>query len=135
MLVIIVLCLWVGDWYPFSRFPMYAKLAPTTQCLYIARADGTPVLIGSELSLQPFVLRKIYNTKIDELKRAVPGGKRSRVPPEKMQAAAAEVLEWFRGKYAAEGQSLHAVPLKLMAENYAVKNGRVRKTTEILAGP
>jgi hypothetical protein len=135
MITIIVLCLVMGEWYPFSNFPMYSKLASTTQCLYIAQPDGTPVFIGRDLGVQPFLLRKIYNTEIESLKKAVPNGKRSGISQEQMDGAARKVLDWFREKHAKPGSTLHEAPLKLMTEDYTIESGKVVRTIRTLAGP
>ncbi len=135
MITIIVLCLVMGEWYPFSHFPMYSKLASTTQCLYIARLDDTPVFIGRDHGVQPFLLRKIYNTEIDVLKNATPNGKRSEISQEQMDGAARKVLDWFRDKHAKPGSALHAAPLKLMTEDYTIESGKVVRTIKTLAGP
>ena len=102
-LAVIVISLAVREYFPLSRFPMYAHFDSESHYLFMTDENGEPVTDMRHQFMQTAIrLQKMHNTKINKL-RDQPGG-RDRDKLDLMREAGPplleQMLEFQRGRWA-----------------------------------
>jgi|SRR5579862_4217504 len=116
-----ILCLIVGENYPFSNFPMYSSFAPNSSYIYLADVTGAPVPT-SRFGLNTMDLKKLFqsNRQAELESKAGPDA-----------AAGAALLHYL--------ENLRAVPpdllrgLQVRRVNLLWKSGRIEADTRTVA--
>lgn len=65
--VVISVSLWLGEWFPFSHFPMYARPSPATYFVYIAEQDEAVVPIRTEFGVFAAALKKVHKRHLSQV--------------------------------------------------------------------
>src|SRR5215470_18604861 len=70
MLATILIGLAVGEWYPFSSFPMYSRFAP--QAWYVFVTDGSDQVVPTQpyFGVSAMPLRRMFETRALALRAA-----------------------------------------------------------------
>lgn len=69
MLVVITLSLLLQEFYPFSRFPMYATFSPETYYVFLSDGEDQPVAVKRHFRYSVPKLKKMFNTRYRLLKQ------------------------------------------------------------------
>ena len=124
LLVMSVLCLALGENYPFSNFPMYSSFSRRTYYIYLAGARGDPIKTR-QLGLSSSALKKIFDRyRGKELKHFENSGNK-RVPLAE-QAAAQSLLRYLDGLVAARP------PAQKLPAGLQVRHVRVQQEVDSL---
>ena len=67
MLILILLSLWLGEWYPISNVPMYSTFSNSTNFIYITDGRDKPIPLKLEFGFHPAFLKKVYNSRVKKL--------------------------------------------------------------------
>ncbi len=102
-LALVVVALVVREFYPLSRFPMYANFDSQSHYLYMTDENGEPVIDMKHQFLQTAIrLHKTHSTKVDEIRNQP--GNRHRDIVEMMREAGppmlAQMLEFQEQRWA-----------------------------------
>lgn len=86
-----------GEFYPFSNYPMYSSFEPETYYVYVTDGADKPVAMGIRFGIASSDVKKMFDRKLNDAKKAV-GGKvrKSDLPPEVQSEAGREVLKWLQ---------------------------------------
>ena len=68
MLILILLSLWLGEWYPISNFPMYSTFSHSNNFIYISDGQDQPISLESEFGFRTAFIKKIYDSRLRNLK-------------------------------------------------------------------
>ncbi len=68
LLITVVLCLLLQENFPFSDFPMYARMANNTSYIYLTDSQDNPIPIEGISSIRTGKLKKIYFSKLAEVR-------------------------------------------------------------------
>lgn len=64
MLVLILLSLWLGEWYPIYNFPMYSGFAYSSDFVYVTDGQDRPIPLQLEFGFRTAFLKKAYNSRL-----------------------------------------------------------------------
>ena len=67
MLVLLLLSLWLGEWYPISNFPMYSGFTYSSDFVYISDSQDRPIPLQIEFGFRTAFLKKAYNSRLKQL--------------------------------------------------------------------
>ena len=67
MLILILLSLWLGEWYPISNFPMYSAFGNSDYFIYISDGSDRPIPLEQEFGLRTAFLKKVYKSRHQKL--------------------------------------------------------------------
>jgi len=126
-------CLLAKEFYPFSHFPMYSRNAPGTFCLYVSDANDKVLLTLPEFGTGSSVLKKMYNGKIQKYKADGLIKRYSELTPALNQLAGGAVLQWLLEERKKTGKPDLPGVIRLMQEEFKLRDGRVVKETFKLA--
>lgn len=73
LVVAVVLCYWLEDFYPLSHFPMYSKFDNRTYYVYLRGNDGEPLAAVPHLQIYTSDLKKHYGRDLKDLKKKFKG--------------------------------------------------------------
>lgn len=124
----------VGEFYPFSNYPMYSRLDDEADLVYVRRiADGRPVPMLAAYGLNTSRAKKIYQSVVDRQVRAR-GARRAEATPEEMRAAAAYVLEKLAGRMSPGQRQIYpASGIELVRVALTNEGGKLRRVETPLA--
>lgn len=63
MLGTVLACLGVGEWYPFSNYPMFASIGPESWYVHVTDANDRPLATQSRFGVSTGVLRRMYRAR------------------------------------------------------------------------
>lgn len=63
-----------GEFYPFSNYPMYSSFEPRTYLVYITDLQNQPLAISSVFKTSASDVKKMYDTRLNALKKRAPRG-------------------------------------------------------------
>lgn len=100
MLVLVVFSLIVKENYPFSNFPMYSKMSPSTEYYILEDGEGQALPVKNCFGLSASALKKMYVKRLDKLavKRSEEKGYQMRRPKlslEDQGAAGEDLLDYL----------------------------------------
>ncbi len=85
----------IGEFYPFSNFPMYSRLDDKADLVYVRTVpDGRPVPILAAYNINSSRAKKIYQSEVDRKVRSR-GARRSDATPDEQSAAATYLLDFL----------------------------------------
>ena len=134
LLLLSVVCLVIGDQFPFSEFPMYASFTHRTYYVHLADGNGQPVAAASSTGLRTSQLKKIYQRELlTEARR--PGRVRQRMTAEEKGAAGARLLATLKNSQWVQQQGATTFPavVRLYEVNISLREGRFEKETLLIA--
>ncbi len=67
MLILLLLSLWLGEWYPISNFPMYSGFTYSSDFVYITDSQDRPIPLQIEFGFRTAFLKKAYNSRLKQL--------------------------------------------------------------------
>ena len=67
MLILILLSLWLGEWYPISNFPMFSTFQNSNNFVYITDGRDRPISLELEFGFHPAFLKKLYRSRLKKL--------------------------------------------------------------------
>lgn len=67
MLVLILLSLWLGEWYPISNFPMYSGFTYSSDFVYVTDGQDRPIPLQLEFGFRTGFLKKAYDSRLKQL--------------------------------------------------------------------
>ena len=67
MFILLVLSLWLGEWYPISNFPMYSGFTYSSEFVYITDGQDRPIPLQIEFGFRTAFLKKAYNSRLKQL--------------------------------------------------------------------
>lgn len=129
---VIAFCYATGEFYPFSKFPMYSKFEEKTYIVYLTDRTGKPVPT-LDFGIFASDLKKHYGDGLDELKKDLKGSHYTWTAEQKAPAAR-EALRFLRDERApqafTDGRNAH---LTLMDVRIYWKDGHLAKVEEPVA--
>ena len=134
MFVAMAVCYAVGEFYPFSSFPMYSKFDDRTYLVYLKSADGevlptAPTLKGMVSSQ----LKKRYGAELAALKKTHKGSPFDWTAEQKREAGEA-TLAYLRNIRAPKAFSRGKLDgLRLIDVRITLENGELVKREEEVA--
>ena len=85
-----------GEFYPFSNFPMYSRFLPRTYYVVVTDLSDAPVATVPLSGQVSSNIKKAYDRKLDELKKASAGKyKKAELPVVERRKAGEKVLGWL----------------------------------------
>lgn len=69
LIVTVILCLVFQENFPFSDFPMYARMGNNTSYVYLTDNEDNPIPIEAITSIRTGKLKKIYSAKLSEVRK------------------------------------------------------------------
>ena len=131
--VVAVLCLVLGEWFPFSNFPMYSRNPDETSVLFVTGEDGAVVPTGHVFGVTSSPLKKVYTRVVADMKAAGELRHSSELTAAQRQAIAEEVLVFLRrGKANGVVRPVYEGKLRLHRRSYRLEGGEIRESTELL---
>jgi hypothetical protein len=119
-----------GEFYPFSNYPMYSSFEPETYYVYVTDGTDKPLPMGVRFGVAASEVKKAFDRKLMEAKKAA-GGKvrKADLPPEVQAAAGQAVLEWLQSVApVAQREAVHALgTLRLHRVDVSFKDDALAK--------
>jgi hypothetical protein len=127
MLATVAFCLAVGDWYPFSTFPMYSVFSRQTWYVSVTDEHDRPLATEPTFGIGAMPLMRLYHTRMYAHRRA--GVVEAAVPPR----AARDVLT-FLIQESRPGHDGVVLPrrLRLWRTTFTLKKTRAERSRELL---
>lgn len=126
VLLVVALCLWFGENYPFSNFPMYSSLNPRAELVYVTNDAGEPLEMQAVFDFQTWSARKMLVTETRKLEKQHPDLSKAEIREQAAHFVLAFLLQRIpesrRDGLIAQGAQLHWDKLEL-------KNGRIVRET------
>jgi hypothetical protein len=66
MLAVVALSLALSEWFPFSYFPMYAKLSKSSWYVYVTDLQDRPLALETDFGMRAARVKRIFRTLRDE---------------------------------------------------------------------
>lgn len=86
-----------GEFYPFSNYPMYSSFEPETYYVYVTDGSDKPVAMGKVFGVASSDVKKTFDRKLNDAKKAAGNKVRKADLPMEVQAEAGrEVLKWLQ---------------------------------------
>jgi uncharacterized membrane protein YczE len=122
-----------GEWYPFSHFPMYAVLPPSTYSLFATDFEDRPLPLET-LGTDSRALKKMVNSEIRKFKADGTVRAMSQIQPEHWETAAARVVHRIRGTW--KSSAIRETAFNLHRKDYDARNdGLLISTVQIGSFP
>ena len=126
---LVILCLLVGEQYPFSSFPMYSSFSDSAYYVYLTDSLDRPIATQTKLGVSTTTLKKVYDSQLRKDARSLKKRIRELTPAEKA-AAGGYLLSYIRSLLRARelpsGLRVYDVELVL-------KDGAIKKSTQLVA--
>ena len=131
--MVTVLCLVLGEWFPFSDFPMYSRNPDETSVLFVTGEDGVVVPTGHVFGVTSSPLKKVYTRVVADMKAAGELRHSSELTEGQRRAVAQEVLTFLRrGRANGVKRAGYEGRLWLHRRSYRLEGGEIRESTELL---
>jgi hypothetical protein len=128
-LLLALFLLWRGDWYPFSSFPMYSSLKPSTNSL-LATDDEGNLIPFQKLGTIASVVKKQMRTELKVLRAAGHFKNFDSISPETYREAITKVMDRLMAE---QGSDFQRHPnFKIVLKDYRAVDGKVVVTTQVL---
>jgi len=140
--LLVVFLLVVGEFYPFSDFPMYSDPDPgVTDYIYLGNADAleddgkpTPIPMQDLVGVRAAKAKKIFHTDLEEYAKSL-GKKKPDLSEAERQSVAAKTLAYLRSQETRMGTA------QMLPERLALVHGEIdlvlgegiRETQTVLA--
>jgi len=99
MFVAMAVCYAVGEFYPFSSFPMYSKFDDRTYLVILRDADGNDLPTRPTVKMVSSQLKKRYGDELEDLKKKYKGSHFDWTVDQKREAGEA-TLDYLRNTFA-----------------------------------
>lgn len=144
-LVVGALCLYQGhreekykhrkfrEAFPFSHYPMYSGFDDYDYVMFLAKADGTPLMIETVTQgYKANALKKKFDDLIDDLKDEKGKSIRNRdATAEQMRPAGEKVLQWLAESFPGVAGEVAAGGIHLYQVRIEMKEGAVAESAPI----
>jgi hypothetical protein len=133
MFVAIAVCHAVGEFYPFSSFPMYSKFDDRTYLAFLRSADGEDLPTKPTVKMVSSQLKKRYGDELDELKDKYEGSHFDWTAEQKREAGE-KTLKYLKEIYAPKAFARGKLDgLRLIDVRITIENGKLVKREEEVA--
>jgi len=144
-MVVTALCLYQGhredkykhrrykEAFPFSHYPMYSGFDDFDYVMFLAKPDGTPLMIESlTQGYKANALKKKFDDLIDGMKDADGRSIRNRdATVAQMQPAGDKVLKWLADSYPGVAREVEAGGVSLYQVRIEMRDGAVAESAPI----
>lgn len=131
MLVLAPLSLWLGEWYPFSDFPMYHWLGRHYRIVYVTGEDDRMLPVVPKFRVMGINLQKMFRSRERRLRQELgPDAPEGEVGRRAAQLVLEHLLE--RRERLVDAP-LEATELKLWKKVVRLEDREFQETTEFLA--
>jgi hypothetical protein len=128
-----VLCLVIGEQFPFSDFPMYSSFSRRTSYVFLADGSGKPVATLPATGMTTATLRKVYGNEIEQDRPRL-RTPRGRLTPEQKRPAGERTLAALRSsRWAQEHGDAFPPALQLYEVTISYGPNGFEKHTNLIA--
>ncbi len=130
MFILILLSLWLGEWYPISNFPMYSNFGNSTYFVYITDSQDKPIPLKLEFGFHAAFLKKAYNSRLKKF------SDRENIKQNinKQVKAGEELLQYIVSEINPKVNNYTEYQkLKLWKVIISIKNGQIVKKRKLIA--
>lgn len=126
LLLLTLLCLCLGEQFPFSDFPMYSSFTNKTFYVYLADGAGQPLPASASTGLRTSQLKKIYQRELRK-EEPPPGRPRPALTLEQKRSAGNRVLASLKQSQWVRKRSKLPSALRFYEVNISFRDGRFEK--------
>lgn len=125
----------IGEEYPFSNFPMYSNFQRDARVVWVADQNGDPVPTNDYFGRRASTIKKIFDTRMSEMKREAKRGGRP-IPPDEeaaREAAALVLAELWKGRRENRLERAGITELRFLEQNIRFEGDQFVETEIQLA--
>eukprot|EP01102_Stenamoeba_stenopodia_P006063 TRINITY_DN1679_c0_g2_i1.p1 TRINITY_DN1679_c0_g2~~TRINITY_DN1679_c0_g2_i1.p1 ORF type:complete len:191 (+),score=36.04 TRINITY_DN1679_c0_g2_i1:189-761(+) len=127
-------CLWTKEWYPFSHFPMYARLSNSTTILHLTDKNNQVIAMQRDFGVRSSMVKKYFETRAVKALKTL--GREATAAEWKtiQEKCAEETLQSFY-RTAKNKEKLEVLrPIKLWQARIVMQaNGTIHRTETVIA--
>jgi hypothetical protein len=119
--ILAVSMFFIGEWYPFSDFPMYARLGGERWTVQLCDAEGKVIPCLTELSLPTSNIKKIVDKNLLALKKKHSSKRKGLLPFSAWEESGRKALSYVAERVQHQGRVTDA--MTMMRQVSSLKNG------------